>query len=559
MPNEVTPFLNLVKPEVKGPQTKDVWGYDYNANFDKLDAFLQDLVLAAGAAFPSNAVPLPNGVPAPGTSPAYSRADHIHRGDVLNIKDYGAGSGIASQDEAAFDLALATGRPIFVPDMQLFLSRKISVPQYTGNDTRFYAPRIFGMGRYGSIINAVHADACFEYAYDTDAIFFGGIQIRTTTAGGLRLLGGCGGFVVDDFFMSGCGLGQWGVDQPNSFIYPGVIRNSRFAHEGNDYQGGVLRSGSSSPGAGSIAWSLENNFITRQMKNGPIVQIQNCNNFSVKGGQYEGTSNSSTFQTFFVFNGFNSMVVLEGIWFEGLWDLILGGAGSVSSLKMRNCRCWQYETEGKPNAQILIAHEAQRNWELDGIEFNSGAGASSLPIIDAPYHNVDVKNFYNSSVTNDSLPNSAQLGRPVTQLWMVRDNAGVLGLAGVNPQPVVRQTPHLRRKLGNAGVAQLIAGNIYLFADVLGTDPAKVIPSVWWVYVTIFTEDGLTSTTGCFEVSYGPGYTNVVLMKAPTNRGDAPTGLDGTVTQLGVFTPYAAQRSNQNHWMTAHGELKNLL
>lgn len=555
MPNEVTPFLGLVKPEVKGPQTKDVWGYDYNANFDKLDAFLKDLVIDAGAVLPSNATPLPNGVPSPGTSPTYSRSDHRHRGDVLNIKDYGAGSGIASQDEDAFDAALATGRPLFIPDMQLFLSRKISVPQFLGADARQRAPLIFGTGRYGSIINAVHSDACFEYAYDSDAIFFAGIQIRTATAGGLRLLGGCGGFVVDDFFMSGCGPGQWAVDQPESFIYPGVIRNSRFAHEGNDYQGGVLRSGSSVAGSGSIAWSLENNFVTRQMKDGPILQIQNCFTLSIRGGQYEATNKFSTNQVFFQLNGFNTCVTLENLWFEGLWDLIIGGNGSTNRLAMRNCRCWEYEIEGKPNAQIAIAFEGNRNWTFDGVVFENGAVGVSplLPIIDASYHNVELINFFNTSVE------PAQAARPPLRTWLGRDNTGAFVLAGVNPQPPVQHTPHQRWKLGNAGVGQLVAGAIHLFADVLGIDPAKVIPSVWWVYVTIFTEDGLTSTTGCFEVSYGPGYTNVVLMKAPTNRGDAPTGLDGTVSQFGVFTPYAAQRSNQNHWMTAHGELKNLL
>jgi len=40
MADTTTPFLQLTKPEVNGAQTENVWGYDLNANFDKLDTFV---------------------------------------------------------------------------------------------------------------------------------------------------------------------------------------------------------------------------------------------------------------------------------------------------------------------------------------------------------------------------------------------------------------------------------------------------------------------------------------------------------------------------------------
>jgi hypothetical protein len=43
MADEVTPYLGLVKPEVNGEQTENVWGFDLNANFDKIDAKLASL------------------------------------------------------------------------------------------------------------------------------------------------------------------------------------------------------------------------------------------------------------------------------------------------------------------------------------------------------------------------------------------------------------------------------------------------------------------------------------------------------------------------------------
>jgi hypothetical protein len=50
MADETTPYLGLVKPEVNGEQTENVWGFDLNANFDKIDAKL--------AALPTTDAPL---------------------------------------------------------------------------------------------------------------------------------------------------------------------------------------------------------------------------------------------------------------------------------------------------------------------------------------------------------------------------------------------------------------------------------------------------------------------------------------------------------------------
>ena len=38
MADTITPKLGLVKPEINGAQTENVWGFDLNANFDKIDA-----------------------------------------------------------------------------------------------------------------------------------------------------------------------------------------------------------------------------------------------------------------------------------------------------------------------------------------------------------------------------------------------------------------------------------------------------------------------------------------------------------------------------------------
>lgn len=45
MPNTVTPVLGLVKPEINGAQTENVWGYDINANFDIIDARIGTLTV----------------------------------------------------------------------------------------------------------------------------------------------------------------------------------------------------------------------------------------------------------------------------------------------------------------------------------------------------------------------------------------------------------------------------------------------------------------------------------------------------------------------------------
>jgi hypothetical protein len=45
MADTVTPKLGLVKPEINGQQTENVWGYDLNNNFDKIDAGFAQFVL----------------------------------------------------------------------------------------------------------------------------------------------------------------------------------------------------------------------------------------------------------------------------------------------------------------------------------------------------------------------------------------------------------------------------------------------------------------------------------------------------------------------------------
>jgi hypothetical protein len=43
MADETTPYLGLAKPEVNGVQTENVWGFDLNANFDKIDTHFSTL------------------------------------------------------------------------------------------------------------------------------------------------------------------------------------------------------------------------------------------------------------------------------------------------------------------------------------------------------------------------------------------------------------------------------------------------------------------------------------------------------------------------------------
>jgi hypothetical protein len=54
MADTVTPVLGLVKPEVNGAQTENVWGFDLNANFDKIDVFAGEVSVMIDA--PSDSV-----------------------------------------------------------------------------------------------------------------------------------------------------------------------------------------------------------------------------------------------------------------------------------------------------------------------------------------------------------------------------------------------------------------------------------------------------------------------------------------------------------------------
>jgi hypothetical protein len=75
MADELTPILNLIKPDVGA--SDDTWGEKLNHNFDLLDT----AVSTGAVPLPSDSDPLGDGPVSSGISDLYSRGDHVHPHD----------------------------------------------------------------------------------------------------------------------------------------------------------------------------------------------------------------------------------------------------------------------------------------------------------------------------------------------------------------------------------------------------------------------------------------------------------------------------------------------
>jgi hypothetical protein len=460
--------------------------------------------------------------------------------------------------QKAFQVASDTQKAVYIPSGYYMNGTKtVSVP-IALFETRHYVPHIIGDGYYNSIIDYTGTDYVFQYPADPavedhiDAIHIDGIQIHTTTGGGIDLLGGCGGLHITRFFMHGCATGRWAIHQPTSVVYTGTISECRFWQAFTGYQGGVLQS------AHSITWRIEKSFISRQYKNGPIVELTNCNVFSTESMQYEGTGGPLTsVQTFISFKGFCFNAAARDIYIEGTWDKFLSvDTGVATSLLLENIFAWEYDEvlEGKPSPIILDLATDNNNVLIDNVvHLNGCVGAGTGYLINDPYHDCRITNFFNQSSGN-------QAQRLISQSLTAKDRVGAVKSAFINGAREFR--PFSGRVTStNAGAGVATSFTIFLPTDVAGTDPLKIAPGFYELSLTIRTLDKNHATTRAYYVLFDDAsvndYATVTPIIAAIDKGVPPTALSVTVTNLGVVTVGCTQALPQDHeccfyWRALH-------
>lgn len=387
---------------------------------------------------PNRPAPLPNIV---ATDSITARSLQNRFAERINVKDFGAiadgaahplserfgtlgaaqaiysfVTSLAQQiDWAAAQLAFNTAatlktKEVYFPGADYnFGSDTVSIKSFipsTSSNTRI--PVIQGDGKNHTTILVTGANYAFTLSEEAHFLRICGIQVFTTTGGFVTITNTFGvcGVELHDIFLNGCGTGFWALNSPgaSSYLFPVTITDSHFRHTGSEYKGGVVYC------ANSLGFTMgAGNFITRMVKDGPIIHLKNATAAHIGHFQIEGTAGNlgappSTNQAMIYLEGSCFDITVETIWLEGNWDyLVLVASGSVTiDLQVRSIFAWQYAAAegGKTSPEVVnfAFSPSSRRGRVTGLCYkNDNTGAGTGYIINDPYQTCFIEGFENQS------------------------------------------------------------------------------------------------------------------------------------------------------------------
>lgn len=324
--------------------------------------------------------------------------------------------------KAAYDTAINSNCPLILTGPYL-VSSTIS-PHYVDRAlsaaNRYHSIPVIGKGQQITIINYTGTGYAIDYRtnlspdkYLDTVTIKGGLQIHTSTGGGIALPAG-GGIVIEDFFMNGCAAGRWGLYLDGSHaggvgIYNIKIGTGRFWHNNEDYKGGAIYANN------FLSMDIQNVFISQQQVDGPVCQFTNYRNLNIENTQIEGTNPATTKQIGILLGGGAAgdtgfQTVLNNLYFEGRIDTAIAlGTQTMFGIKVQNIFCNFYSGKSSPVVFDAGSTNTHKGIEVDGITYySSDTGTGGGYIINDPsklVNNPSANNF------NASSPGSQQIRR----------------------------------------------------------------------------------------------------------------------------------------------------
>lgn len=460
------------------------------------------------------------------------------RSAFISARDYGATGAGSADDRAALVSALAAcaaaKKSLYLPAGTYIVSAAITVSSFTVGGRTVAVP-IIGDGYTVSVISNTGTGAVFAYG-DVDAILIVGIQIATSTGGGISL-GECGGLHLENFYMNGCAAGKWAIEQTTGTVYTASITRSRFWNNGTDYAGGVLSI------ANALNVLLESSFISKQAKDGAVISLTNTKAFKAQNCQFETTSAVTT-QVFISLSGQCFTFEAENCYIEGTWNTFVKQAANQTAVgKLKDIFAWQYAAASGGNASPVvldISNSANhRVWDVDGLVYlNDHTSAGTGYIINDPYHKCDLKKFRNQSSGN-------QVARFVKQTYIGQSITATDGSFHPNEAVNVEEVRGFAVQNANQGSGAATSWTVYLPTDVaLGGDASKIVEGSYDLVLTIRSADSNHATTARYWVIFDNNsndYTTVQQIGTTVNKGTNPTALAVTVSNVGVLSVTANQ------------------
>jgi hypothetical protein len=328
-----------------------------------------------GTGITSNAVNVEYDPPFTGAlTTGYTVQDKLSQ--TVSVKDFGAspsatGAANTTAFQAAFDAAIAVNAALYIPAGEYDIATSIT-PTYISDAAapmlRNHSVLVYGDGYASTILKFAGTGYCFDYTVNiasayTDYIHVKGLQIATTTGGGISMPAS-GGVVVNDFFMNGCASGKWGLSLDGSFgggvgIYNIDIGNSRFWHPTTGYVGGAIFVNN------FFNCHIHDCFTSQNQKNGAINLIQNGRELMIDNCMIEGTNASSTLQTGIAIGPIAS-------------DGTVSATDSIFNTMIQNCHF-----EGNLDTAIRLGTTRQFNVYALNVDASFLAGKPSPIIFDA--------------------------------------------------------------------------------------------------------------------------------------------------------------------------------
>lgn len=297
--------------------------------------------------------------------------------------------------------------------------------------TVFYAPTVSG--------------ALFDFSVNAagDFSLFQGFSIKTlkTGCGGIKF-GEAGTVVFRDFFMDGCGSGEWGLDldKGGNGPFQVLLDSCRFWNDSEEYFGGAIRH------LDGHTLMIQNTFISKQKKDGIICEIGAVNNVCVPSITLESNPDGAQFtnQIMWDFTG-NCITAWFGVVHgENVANTLFKVANNVRHIHWDTIYGWTKDTGGfgDPDAVLIDASAvATYTHTVEHLFFKSDVTASPTGtgyLVDDPNDKIQVGQFSESA-------SGGQSGRPVKQKRYTEDITAQFQTLGTTT------APNYTFELGRAG------------------------------------------------------------------------------------------------------------
>lgn len=541
MPNQTTPFLELVLPEVRGPQTKDIWGFDYNNNFVILDQFLESVSLDGGVAYKA-------------TGGVVSRTHADRFGERANIHDHGAvGDGnehplserygigaaglaaaqvdypsaldVAEQIDGnalrhALDYASSVKGNVEIPAGKYILTAGHAITPYSfgAQPDRWTAPSIVGEGRRQTTLVNQSNDYAFTYDLANPNHAWDGItveDIRLTQAGnggGFKFTEGTAQALFKRVEFNGMAAGARAISiETPGGIFDLDIGYCRFIGEDFPFLGQALFCDKL-----IINTHWHDNFLANVGTPGATSSIRDAVVLSCESSEFAGAHtvpNSNFDHTYWELAGFCFSLNFQNNYQEGTGGCFVrvGKDSTTINLDICNYNSYQYGQEvywmvGTPSEMIFDGRNRAFNVHVDEILYkNHNLNRGGGYIFNDPWHDMDgegVHRFWNiKGSTNTTSEPQAQ--RLVEQLLTGLDHTGAM-VSVYNQDETWRRSGRGRFPTNpDQGVGNATNYTIFLPTDVPATRGA-------WAATTPYTYHDEASVGAEVYECRGSGISGVV-------------------------------------------------